>query len=309
MTGSPAAARFDVSILGPVTEDRRRVPDAPERRAPGGVPIHAGLALCALGLRVEVRTRLAARDGALLDPLHAAGAAVRVRAARATTRFENRYSGDGLATRRQRVLAQAGPFAVADLRGLRAAAVHLGPLLPQDLPLAVLRALRPRAPLILLDVQGYTRALVDGAVVAADWPDKRAGLAAIDVLKADDAEAAALTGERDPGRAARGLAAFGPREVLVTLGAAGSLLLSRGRLHRIPAFRPRAIVDPTGCGDSYCAGYLFRRLQGAAPEAAARFAAALATAKIEESGPFAGDARSVETILKTREPTAASLGR
>lgn len=298
----------DVSILGPVTEDLRRIPGAPDRTAPGGAPIYAGLALCALGLRVEIRTRVASRDAVLLAGLRTAGADVKLRPARATTRFENRYSGGDLATRRQRVRAQTGPFAPADLRGLRAAAAHLGPLLPQDLPLAVLRALRPRAALISLDVQGYVRALVDGEVRLGDWPGKRAGLAGIDILKADDAEAAALTGERDPGRAARALAAFGPREVLVTLGAAGSLLMTQGRLQRIPAFRARSVVDPTGCGDSYCAGYLFQRLQGAAPDVAARFAAALATAKIEQVGPFAGDRQAVETILMTRATTAVSIG-
>jgi len=224
-----AAARPDISILGVVTKDLQHLPGAPDRAAPGGVPIYAGLALCALGLRVEVRTRLASRDAALLAGLRAAGADIEIRPARATTQFENLYSGGDLGTRRQRVQAQAGPFAIADLRGLRARAVHLGPLLPDDLPLAVLRALRSRATLISLDVQGYARRLVDGAVRSADWPDKRAGLACIDILKADAEEAEALTGQRDPGRAARALAALGPREVLVTLGAAGSLLLAQGR--------------------------------------------------------------------------------
>jgi len=304
-----AAARPDISILGVVTKDLQHLPGAPDRAAPGGVPIYAGLALCALGLRVEVRTRLASRDAALLAGLRAAGADIEIRPARATTQFENLYSGGDLGTRRQRVQAQAGPFAIVDLRGLRASAVHLGPLLPDDLPLAVLRALRSRATLISLDVQGYARRLVDGEVRSADWPDKRAGLACIDILKADAEEAEALTGQRDPGRAARALAALGPREVLVTLGAAGSLLLAQGRLHRVPAYRPRAVVDPTGCGDSYCAGYLFRRLQGAAPDAAARFGAALATAKIEQAGPFTGSADAVAAILKLRETTSASGGK
>lgn len=309
MSARPAAAaRPDICILGAVTEDLRRIPGAPDRAAPGGVPIYAGVALCALGLAVEVRTRLASRDGALLEALRAAGADVKVRPARATTRFETLYSGADLASRRQRVRAQAGPFAAADLRGLRAAAVHLGPLLPSDLPLAVLRALRPRVPLISLDVQGCVRGLADGEVRLTDWPAKRAGLACVDILKADAGEAEVLTGVRDPGRAARALAALGPREVLVTLGAAGSLLMTQGRLRRIPAYRPRAVVDPTGCGDSYCAGYLFRRLRGAHPDAAARFGAALATAKIEQAGPFTGSADTVAAILETRETTAGRGG-
>lgn len=303
MTEAPRRAGPDICVLGAVTEDLRRIPGAPDQAAPGGVPVYAGLALRALGLRVEVRTRLAGRDAALLAGLRAAGVAVVLRPSRVTTRFENRYAGDDLTERRQRVRTRAGAFAPADLRGLRAAAVHLGPLLPEDVPLAVLQAVRRRAQLVSLDVQGYVRALRDGEVRLSDWAEKGPGLACVDVLKADGEEAAALTGLRDPGRAARALAALGPREVLVTLGATGSLLMTQGRLHRIPAFRPRVLVDPTGCGDSYCAGYLFRRLQGARPEPAARFAAALATAKIERAGPFADGVATVEAILRARETT------
>jgi adenosine kinase len=45
--------------------------------------------------------------------------------------------------------------------------------------------------------------------------------------------------------------------LIVTLGADGSRIYSDGDAIDIPAVRPAAVVDPTGCGDAYRAGLLY----------------------------------------------------
>ena len=45
--------------------------------------------------------------------------------------------------------------------------------------------------------------------------------------------------------------------LIVTLGADGSRIYSDGELIDVPAVRPAALVDPTGCGDAYRAGLLY----------------------------------------------------
>jgi adenosine kinase len=45
--------------------------------------------------------------------------------------------------------------------------------------------------------------------------------------------------------------------LIVTLGADGSRIHSGGELIDVPAVRPAALVDPTGCGDAYRAGLLY----------------------------------------------------
>ncbi len=85
--------------------------------------------------------------------------------------------------------------------------------------------------------------------------------------------------------------------MIVSLGRGGSVVLSGGRLHRIAAVAPRRLVDATGCGDTYMAGYVSRRLKGDDAERAGRFAAALATLKLERSGPFTGTEADVEARL------------
>ena len=65
------------------------------------------------------------------------------------------------------------------------------------------------------------------------------------------------------------IAAFGVAEVVLKNGAAGPLIRAEGRLVQTEFARSEKVVDTTGAGDSFNAGYLAARLNGAAPEAAA----------------------------------------
>lgn len=82
------------------------------------------------------------------------------------------------------------------------------------------------------------------------------------------------------------LSEFGPTEVIITRGNLGSLVYAGNRFYEIPAFPPRRLVDPTGCGDTYMAGYLFLRQTVSDPGRVGEFAARTATAKLENSGPL-----------------------
>ncbi|MER7502818.1 carbohydrate kinase family protein [Nonomuraea pusilla] len=62
-------------------------------------------------------------------------------------------------------------------------------------------------------------------------------------------------------RAARALLAEGPRGVIVTLGAEGSLVVTADGARHLPAIKTE-VVDTTGCGDAYCAGFLTGLLHG-----------------------------------------------
>ena len=215
--------------------------------------------------------------------------------------FENTYAGDSLNCREQAVTSLAAPFTCDDLADIQAKVFHLGPLVDRDMPTAFLDAVRRRGGWVSLDVQGFMRTAVNGRIRAREWGEKRAGLACVDMVKADLEEARLLSGEPDPAEAARRIAELGPKEVIVTLGSGGSLILDGDRLHRIPAFRPRQCADATGCGDSYIAGYIFYRLKSDDIVAAGRFAAALAALKLECFGPFRGSECDVYAVLAEAE--------
>ena len=76
-------------------------------------------------------------------------------------------------------------------------------------------------------------------------------LAARPLLVPNEHEAAALAGTDDPEAAARRLAERSGAPVVVTLGAAGALVLADGAATRVPAPAVE-VVDTTGAGDALC---------------------------------------------------------
>ncbi|QEC49046.1 hypothetical protein FSW04_16680 [Baekduia soli] len=103
-----------------------------------------------------------------------------------------------------------------------------------------------------------------GAEAALAW------LAGADLLLPNLDEARVLTGEAEPEAAARALAAAtGAAEVVVTLGAAGALWTDGRSVQRCAA-PPAAVLDSTGAGDAFAAGWLAARRAGREPARALR---------------------------------------
>jgi adenosine kinase len=73
--------------------------------------------------------------------------------------------------------------------------------------------------------------------------------------------------------------------LIVTRGAEGSTIYTGGRELRIPCAAPKAVIDPTGCGDAYRAGLIHGLLRGLDWEATGRTASLMGAIKIESRGP------------------------
>ena len=78
---------------------------------------------------------------------------------------------------------------------------------------------------------------------------------------------------------------LGSPVVVLTLGADGLLLSAEGRIRSIPA-RQVKVVDATGAGDSFWAGFLVALLDGNGPERCARFAREVVARKLVTVGPL-----------------------
>ena len=74
------------------------------------------------------------------------------------------------------------------------------------------------------------------------------------------------------------------RALIVTRGAEGSVILADGCEFKIPAVRPEAVVDPTGCGDAYRAGLIYGLQNGLDWETTGRVASLLGSIKIAHAG-------------------------
>lgn len=89
------------------------------------------------------------------------------------------------------------------------------------------------------------------------WSFLRRALPWTDLFHCNADEAASLTGERNPLRAAAGIRRLGAGSVFVTMGGEGCVARVPGAVVRTPAFSVR-VKDPTGAGDAFSAGLIFK---------------------------------------------------
>jgi sugar/nucleoside kinase (ribokinase family) len=280
---------FDVCVIGPVARDINAVGVREQPPQPGGAAYYSTMVYAALGLRVVVVTRVAAADEpALLTELRARAVTVLNLGTEISTTFRNLYDPADPDARLQRVDAVAAPIRAADLPPLQARVWQIGPLTLQEGDLGLIAHCAARGGLVAMDVQGFTREVVQGAVRPAPPAADLAPLARLAVLKADDAEILSFTGAADIAAAAGKVQAAGVRETLVTYASRGSTVFGPGGRLEIAALPPRRHVDPTGCGDTYLAAYASRRLVSDDLRACGDFAATVASLKHEQSGPFRG---------------------
>lgn len=291
-----AARSFDVCVVGHVTRDLIRDATGMIRGRTGGAAYYGAAALARLGLRTRLITRLAAGDDDLLAELRELGVAIERKPSVATTVFEAaEMTGSG--HRNYRAVSVADPFEPEDFAGVEARAILMDPLTRHENFAQVMAAAARAAPIVALDAQGFVRKFLTPGVTETALHAAVEGFRELSIVKADAAEARAITGEAQPEAAARSLARFGPREVIVTSGGAGSLVFADGAVAQIPVFPDARIADPTGAGDSYLAGYLAARLEDKAPRDAALFGAAVASLKLARVGAFAGTRRDVKKLL------------
>lgn len=292
---STPADAAEICCIGHITLDKVITPRF-EAHMPGGTAYYFAKALKHLpGCRFKLVTSLGATEMGVVDELRSEGLDVSVIPSRRSVYFENKYGAD-MNDRTQRVLAKADPFTVDSLRGVNAKVFHLGTLLADDFDLDIIKDLSSRG-IVSVDVQGYLRKVEGENVVAVDYVQKREAMPYIDILKCNEKEMEVVTGESDPRKAALILADWGCKEVLLTLGDKGSLIYTGGEFYEIPAIASPEVVDATGCGDTYMAGYLYMRARGASYREAGIFAAAMCTIKISGKGPFSATADDVEELI------------
>jgi adenosine kinase len=72
--------------------------------------------------------------------------------------------------------------------------------------------------------------------------------------------------------------------LIVTKGASGSTIYSRGAQHDIPSVKAEQVVDPTGCGDAYRAGLLYGIASGFDWPVVGRLASVMGAIKVAARG-------------------------
>jgi 2-dehydro-3-deoxygluconokinase len=93
-----------------------------------------------------------------------------------------------------------------------------------------------------------------------------------------------LFGDPDAGACVARIRGLGVSDIALKLGADGAVIPGAGGPQTVPPAPVRQVVDTTAAGDSFNAGYLFARLLGRAPAAAAAAGNRLAAAVVQHPG-------------------------
>lgn len=274
---------FDVATVGNYTKDTI-ITAAGTQHADGGGVTYSAHAAHTLGRKVAAITRLAKEDFHVVRSLEDFGITVFATATPSSTLMRLEYPTDNPDERTLTVADTAGAFTPEQLRAVDAKAYIISPSIRGEFPVETVRELRKKDAIISADAQGFIRVRhPDGSLEHLPWPEQEEVLAQIDVLKADVVEAEAMTGEADMMRAARALAAQGPREVVIT-HRDGIVVLADGKILEAP-FHAQSMAGRSGRGDTCVGSYMAARLEHP-PEEALLWSAATTSLKVEIPGPI-----------------------
>ena len=274
---------FDIIILGHFSKDKLIVHGV-EIEAAGGAVYYGALALSKLNIRTAIITMLAKEDYSALEIFDRNGVHVFAAESDVTSGIKNTYlSQNNLNERICEPLAFAGSFNVEQIPDVHTKIFHIGPIMAGEVSLQLIDTITSKFDKVSLDLQGVLRVRKDKDLIFVDWQEKEHGLRRIHTIKADSVEAEVITGEKNLAKAARMIADWGPREVLIT-HKDGVLVCAEGDIFEA-AFTPQSINGRTGRGDTCISTYLASRLN-ASPEKSCAFAAAATSLKLEKEGPF-----------------------
>jgi len=286
---------FDIAFVGHYTKDTIVYPNL-TRTVDGGAYFYGANVAARMGLRVAVVTRLAREDWRAVEKLERLGVTMLAHETPQSTLLRLIYPTSNLDERTIELTSWAGPFSVDDVADVQARAYAIvASSVRGEMPTEVVQTLAARGALIALDVQGFIRVLRHGALTLDEWPGKEDVLKHVTVLKTDAVEAKLLTGESDRRAAARRLAEYGPKEVLLTHNS--SVMVYHDGVADEAPLEPKELKGRSGRGDTCTGAYLSRRLT-APPAEALIWAAAVTSLKLEEEGPFNRELAQVEALYE-----------
>ncbi len=176
---------------------------------------------------------------------------------------------------------------LCDILPVNIDAFVLNPLNSYDFPKETISYLKSFDVPIFMSLQGFLRYPFEKinndnfSISLKLTPETIELISDIDGLFLDESEAEILFENND-------FEDFNIDEIIVTNGSKGSRILA-DKEYKIKAVKCDTIVDSTGCGDTYMAAYISKKLISNSISKSANFASKISSDKLSFSGPFKGD--------------------
>jgi sugar/nucleoside kinase (ribokinase family) len=287
-----------VALLGPICKDHTKI-DKKTNLLIGGIVYYAGVTLKNLGADVTVYGTFNSKDKAWIQK-HFKGINLKHIPDKNTLNVYMEYSSSNPDVRVSRVEKPHKGFINPSKKLIKELEqfdwIILAPLAHTNITLELVKKLKGKN--LVSDNFGFYTAVEKGKVVCK-YPEKLIRvLPYLKYLFLDFNEAALVSQKKELKDMASFFLKKGLENLIITEGSKGSHVFMNGAYFKIPAFAPSAIIDPTGAGDSYMAGFIKALTIFDEIEKRGRFAAMVATIDLETRGAFHSTTEEVISRLK-----------
>ncbi len=290
----------DIVIIGHLAKDIIEI-DGVSYNSLGGAVYYGGIAGRNMDLNISIITRLKKSDYNLLEIFDNNKIQYYVSPSEETTGLRNIYSSKNMEFRVYKPLGFAGSFKKEELPKFERPPKYflVGPIVASEIDIDLLKHIKKKYRNVCLDIQGFIR-FIDHIKVfysPLSLEEKNEIISNINVIKLDQTEAKILTGYEDISKAAKDIAGFGPKEILITHEKGVSLYTSN-KMYTFQ-WKSKSLLGRTGRGDTAFVSYLGARINKD-PEESLKFAAALTSLKLEKPGPYNLPIYKVEEFIKKK---------
>lgn len=285
--------KLDTLVIGHVSRDININYLNEEHILIGGAVIHSSHSAQAGGNATGVLTKFSKEHMDYLDYFNVPKENLFHVVSEKSTSIRNQYLTADKERRICTAISIGDSFTIADVPEVDSKIYHFAGLIVGDFNEDMVPELAKRGK-VAVDVQGFLRHAEEGNMLFRDWENKKEMLPHISFLKTDAAEAEILTGEKDRFEAAKILASWGAREIMITHNTE-VLVYSNGEFYTQP-LKPRNLSGRTGRGDTCFSAYITER-NNKGIEESLLYAAALVSLKMETAGPFKGNRADVEAYI------------
>lgn len=280
---------FDVILAGHILNERVVFQDRVLYPVLGSPVAYSSVSLAKLGAKVGIVTKIG-KDFPmhLLNVFEEVGVdANGIRVGSVSTKNELIYNKDGRKT--LKYLSKASTVRYEDFpkEYLGGRIIYVCPM-DHEVEIETIRQLSRLQRTMMVDLGGFGGATSSDHLSTKDGQELRTLCRYFEVVKASIEDLGYILGARlgDEERAADQMLKWGARTVVITLGPNGAYVRTSKKSARFPAYFQDAaeVVDQTGAGDCFSAGFLFEYGATSDPFSAALYGSAVTSFVIERSG-------------------------